>query len=333
MVCVATLQSALLLVSSSLGVLGSAFIMLMSALMPRSVLQKAGAATLLWMSVSDFFLAMVYLVQTLVYFARLGPDCPAAAADIGTNLCWALGMLNEYFTLTCIMWTTFLGLHMHWVLRSGAERPAACHWPVVHAICWLVPAVIVYPLGVVGGAFGSADNSCWIKPEFQVARFGLYFVPMTLCIVCSCTVYWRTYRRVRWLNAHCHDQLLRSSGGNADLVNGISGTSSIQSEGIAERSTLEDDLWKRFVSFLLAFGLILAVQLANRLNDAIWPGHSLSTPGALVMSTAEVVVTPIQGLADGLIYARSPHIQAIWKPILGCFGMRRPSVARPDACV
>ena len=330
--CAARTQNLILMCSSVVGLIGGTFIVVTHFLLPPHQQSTPGRCTLFWMSVSDILLSATYLFEAALFWGRLA-TCPLAGVDIDAQVCVAIGAINEYSSLCCILWTTALSYNLHVAMDSPNGRLSSrSYWVRMHAISWGVPGVTVGLLGWMG-ALGSAGNSCWIRDDFQWARFTFYYFPVVVSLGVTIAIHWRMKWRLAALRNHCIALLERGHGaeeGDSEAGDQHRGETAVRSAASVTAFTanvrhsgavasprgatslgvahnVEDDITHRLSKLLVVFGAILAVQLINRIHD--W----VSSQPNDVLGAIENAVSPLQGFADAIVYAWSPYVQVAWK--------------------
>ena len=280
--CVARVYQYTLLVASISGLLGALYMIVAHFRLSERRRAQEGQLVLFWLSVADFWHAASYAGISVALFASDAsqPGCPSDVA-VSAGSCALLGGIMEYFSVAAIFWTAALAVLVNEAIdcakRGGVvvttSRLVRHRWKVAHAICWLVPAVMVSVLAAIG-AFGSTGDICWIKPEHRLGRFFGYFGLLLLLLALFGATYIRHRRR---LAAMCANEPML----------------------LAEEKR-EDYVGQRLFRLLLAFGVIGAVQFTNRLWNVFNGDESF------FLGLVSNAISPLQGLADAIIWSHQP---------------------------
>jgi hypothetical protein len=292
--CYAFVSNCVLLIMSTLSVVGSAWLLCSISLLPPRQRCSPSKRMLLWLSLSNLMLAASYVASAVLFFSLL-PDahnlCPIEGYHHG--MCSVFGAVNEYFSLSSVIWTMQIAAYLHRSVCGAAHdvNLSGALWAASHTAAWLIPALAVAALGG-DGAFGGAGNSCWIKgaTAFTTIRLVAWDVPLVLSLTYVVTVYLMVGARLSSLrsmwNTSLNDNSALSTHTDRRLLPGPPPQPPVQP---SERATseqhalpsgagaveplrpsrIEHDLQSRLFKIILVYGIVAALQIACRAHEAM----------------------------------------------------------------
>jgi len=132
----------------------------------------------------------------------------------GSPLCWAQGLLQDYFALTSWFWTTMLAYRVYCTVRYGFCKFTKRQ---MHIICWGIPLICV-ALPMTSTDYGASDtNLQWCKyvqrrpnPQWLIYfwSYMVYFGPLLVCIAMMIT--WNVIIYFKFRNNSMKNIVLRT---------------------------------------------------------------------------------------------------------------------------
>ena len=321
----ATLQN-VTIATASLSCVGSAFIII-TYLLPRQPKRTIGLRCIFHLSIADFLSSLTFVIDGSSGNAETHRPCNSQP----TTLCSFCAASAQFFGLATVLWTGMIAFALHMsVLRRSQAWSMASQDPSklgrnMAASTWGTSSVVLLLLSAAG-ALGSSGNWCWIRSQawwagkearpacvlgsrapgpptatclvslilhaYPVGRAGLlfYYVPLLLVGGYSATVYSRT--RTALLALH------REASANAAAI----GHSMSASAGAVAGLT------SRLRAFLLVYGIIHIVQVANRLHGVLFPNSP-----SFMLYMLQAILSPMQGLGNAIAYGWNPRVRRVWR--------------------
>lgn len=189
-------------------------------------------------------------------------------------VCYIQAFMMQYFLWATLSWVVLITLNMVLIVRKvDGEK----YEYIFHLVAWLNSLVwALIPLLL--GKYGHAGIWCWVKKDYPIWRFGVWYLPLLIiCILLTVTyIYMYVYKK----------HLVRTS-------------STVYRAGKAE----ENKVYKNEVKPLIAYPLIYVVLtipiFVYRLYDALHPNQAPVFP---LLITA-VLSAPSVGTCNAIAYA------------------------------
>jgi hypothetical protein len=235
-----------------------------------------------WLSLTDLVVSVYYCTDAAANAAERDNE------HCGDPLCIFFAVVVQFFQLASIFWVGALAFNMQLTilqpttarLNQTEETGRFGIMARIHAAVWGFSAASVVVLLPVG-ALGSAGQWCWVRAEFQWARFAFFYAPLVLVLCYTIHVFWRVRQRLVTLR--------RGSGVGSD-----------------DASVLPT-LGRRFRNYILVFVIVFVPQLINRIDNAARPGDPTFS-----LYLLQSICGPLQGLGNAVVYGWTPRVRQLY---------------------
>lgn len=173
----------LTLVSASLSLLGSSFIILSFVCFPR--LRTFSFKLIAFLSICDFFASMSYVIG-MVGHVQSGTPCHSNPSFA----CFFSAHLSQFFNVATFLWIAVIGFNIYQVMVKGkgnSSRTVEQFEAKYHAFVWTISLVLML-IPSLSGAFEDTGLWCWISPEFPLLQFFCYYIILLLVFIANCIV-------------------------------------------------------------------------------------------------------------------------------------------------
>lgn len=128
-----------------------------TSLFPIQNRKKMGKVLLLWLSVSDFFTPLIYIIQ-----------CFYESAD-DSDFCKTFALLGIFFPVASFLWTDVIAYYLYSVVATRtpiSETEQRTMLKFFHLMVWGTSLFVILLIGLTGNAGRQGANGpkwCWIK--------------------------------------------------------------------------------------------------------------------------------------------------------------------------
>jgi len=145
-------------------------------------LQKRSSELVLLVTISGILCNVSYM---------LAPDNKTGSAQ-----CTAQGIMMNFWDLSVILWTTFIGYSLYCAVVL--QRPAPSRLSMHLAVWGAALMLSLVPLATQ--SYGDGGPWCWIagkRPADVAFRFVCFYVPLWACFACNVFLYWKVASTLR----------------------------------------------------------------------------------------------------------------------------------------
>lgn len=217
----------LTLVSASLSLLGSSFIVFSFVFFPR--LRTFSFKLIAFLSICDFFSSLSYVIG-MVGHVQSGTPCHSNPSFA----CFFSAHLSQFFNVATFLWVAVIGFNIYQVMvknKGNSSRTVEQYEIKYHMFVWSVSLTLML-IPSLNSAFEDTGLWCWISPRFPMLQFMCYYLILLLVFIANSVVL-----LLVWIS-------LRNDG---------AGTSNVITE--------------RLLSFLIVFFLVRCWSVFYRLNE------------------------------------------------------------------
>ena len=229
-----------------------------------------------------------------------------------TGKCYVQAILNSYFELSSVLWTTAIAATVHMFVSQRMSSDAIeSKLKLFIGYCCGIPLLLSL-LPLTDKAYGASGAWCWIKSDKIAWTFVIFYIPLWLCWIYNIIVYCRTYAILsRTIEATTATRV------NVTSIDS-SNTTTIPTATLAVTTPIDESetKLKRILNQLQWYPIVLiCVWLfasINRIYEAANGGKQI-----FFLFFLHKVMSSSQGLLNAIVYGLSDGVKtAVWLKII-----------------
>lgn len=190
------------------------------------------------------------------------------------SVCLMQAFMMQYFLWSTLSWVISITVNMVFIVREIEGEKYEYHF---HLFSWLNPLVwALIPL--ILNKYGHAGIWCWVKKDFPMLRFGVWYLPLLIiCVLLGMTYFWMYFYK---------KHLVRTS------------STVYRIDRMEENKVYRNEV-KPLIAYPLIYIILTVPIFIYRLYDALHPNEEPLFP----LLIAAVLSAPSVGSCNAVAYA------------------------------
>lgn len=233
-----------------------------------------------------------------------------------TGLCYAQAILNSYFELSSVLWTTAIAATVYmFVSQRMSTEAVEGRLKYFIAYCCGIPLLLAI-LPLTDKAYGASGAWCWIKSDKIAWTFVIFYIPLWLCWIINCAVYFRTYSILsRTIEASTATRVNVNQNDESVSANGAIPTAVAVVAPIDESETKLKRILNQLQWYPIVLICVWLFASINRVYEAANGGKQI-----FALFFLHKVMSSSQGLLNALVYGLSDGVKtAVWAKVIEYF--------------